>query len=1019
MAYPLTKPCMKLTAVVLSLWWSISAQGQLCRPSEIMTEDSLRLVRVCPGDGKADFVRIISTDTSGVNYSYIVADFLDRVLFISTSSSINFESYPLGTCRIWGAAHQDTLVFVPNQDVTRVRPRGGGCIFLSDNIITVIKDIADAGQVTLLSGKRDTTFCDNSEAPDTIRVVAEDFSDLYYTYALTNDSMVLGINEDGAFDVNGLAPGSYSIFGLSYSGRLFWEEGTRTSTIAALGCYELSAPVFINLAQPSAGLVRTTSLQNEVSSCPGDGLADWIVMRRVNNNTAFKSNYIIVGSDSTLLGVSDRDSINMESFALGTCYIYGLSYSGDFIGQVGDNVFFDSLSTACYSLSQSFVKVNKMLPDGGSIRVLGFGDTLYVCPGDNLPDRYILDSVNASSNPLKYVVTTDQNVIIRLLDINVIDFENMGRGIAFVYGVSYLGAFTGKIGDTLFVSNIAASCYDVSINRLRVIRQVPAGGTISLANGDTTLYLCENNTNPFKYILRTSSVAPQRYNYVLTNQINEIVRIIESDTISFEEAPRGNLRLWGVAYTGMRLLEEGDNVQFSSYSNACFDLSDNFIQIVKDVPFAGQPALANGSPGEFLCLTSNLSAIIKFTRSGSANLKNAYIITNQLNVIQNILTTVDSFDFRSLPAGTYRVWTASYTGDISTSKGQNLLTTRFSNDCYDVSDQFIPIVRDNPFAGRLSSNGSFERAFTCPINDNLDFVKFTPVNAIYLKYAYIVTDTLNIIRRISQVDSIDFGLTEPGKCRVYGVAYEGNFTARIGNNVRNIAFSDECYDLTNAFIEVIKSEPPVVHLTSSLGDSVEFCVNDEAIDSILISNTDVTGIPTAYFLTNLQTQILAISHTGQFKFDSLPAGICRIYGITYTGRFTGRVGNLLAQLPLSNDCFAIADNFITINKVTTGSKCVVGVHDPEQVAQVLRVFPNPVEHTLHLEATQLDDPMLWPRGFKLVQVMDLQGRLLRSFSWDDNRSPRLEIPVDAMVGGLYVLKITHQGDVWTTKWLKR
>lgn len=1015
MAFPLRKPVLLLTALVISLGWSMPLQGQVCRPSEIMTEDSLRLVRVCPGDGKPDFVRLISTDTSRVNYSYIVTDFLDRVLFISTSRIINFETYPVGTCRIWGAAHQDTLVFVPNQDVTRVRPRNAGCIFLSDNVITVLKDKADGGRITLLSGKTDTTFCDNTSLPDTIRVVGDDFSNLHYTYVLSNDSMVLDINAEGVFDVNGLPSGFYSIDGLSYSGTLFWAAGSLRSTIPALGCSELSNSVFIHLAQPSGGLVRTTALQTEVSVCPTDGLADWLVMRRVNSSESFNAIYLIVGRDSTLLGTSLKDSINLESFSLGTCFIYNLSYSGDFVAQIGDNVFRDSLTTACYSLSQSFVKVNKMLPDGGRIRALGFGDTLFVCPGDNLPDRYILDSVDASSNPLKYVVTNDKNVILRLFDINVIDFENMGRGTAYVYGVSFLGDFVGKIGDTLFVNKIAASCYDVSTNRLLVIRQVPDGGFISLNNGDTTLFLCENNTTPFIYTLKTNSGAPMRFNYVLTNQVNEIVRIIEGDQIAFDEAPRGNLRIWGMAYTGTRLLEEGDNILFSSYSNACYNISDNFIQVVKDIPFAGRPVLANGNSGQFFCLSSNQPTILKFTRTGSANLKNAYIITNSTNIIQNILTTVDSLDFRTLPAGTFRVWTASYTGDITLAKGQNLLTGRFSNDCYDISDQFIPIIRDNPFAGRLVSNGSFERAFTCPVNDNLDFVKVAPVNGVFLKYAYIVTDTLNFIRRISQVDSIDFGSAEPGKCRIYGVAYEGNFTARVGNNVQNIAFSDQCYDLTNTYIEVIKAEPPVVRLTSSLGDSVEFCVNDAAIDSILISTTDVTGIPSAFFLTNERTEIIQISHNGQFKFDSLPAGKCRIYGITYTGRFTGRVGNLLSQSPLSNDCFSIASNFIIINKVTTGSKCIVGIHEQEDVIRTLRLFPNPTSHILQLEVI---DQSLWVPGMKAVHLLDLNGRVVKELTWDDLLQPRLAIPVNDLANGLYMVRITYQHEVWSAKWLK-
>ncbi len=991
-----------------------TVSAQPCTPSDIMTLDSQQIVRICPQDGNPDLIWIINTDTSSVNYSYVLADLRDNIISISTSNVFDLDSLPIGFCRIWGVSHQDTLIGEVGQDVITVTTKNGGCVFLSNSVVTVVKDIPDGGNVTLKSGISDTIFCGNINNRDTIRVEHTTSSGLDFAYVLTNQtSEYITHNHNGIFDLSDQPDGSYFVYGMSYAGDITLTPGTSINDNPATSCYEYSSNfIIINKDFPNPGLVRTSNLQTEVNVCPGDGLADLIIMRNTANQS-FDYLYLITDTNDILLNTSLSDTLDFESSPIGVCRIYGMSYSGDLTLNPGDSIFIDTLTSGCYNVSPTFVTVTRLIPVAGSIRLLGNDSvfSVFTCPGDNLPDRYFFDSVNATPNPLKYIITDDRDVVLRILDINIVDFEASPQGVCRVYSVSYIGDFIGQIGDTLKISRMATGCFDISSNYIQVNRFLPLGGKVSMLNGDTILYLCTESTVPISYQFKNNSSSPQKYNYLLTNEINEILRVIDSDEYSFLEIPGGSLRIWGVSFTGNRLLDKGDNISFSSYSDACFEFSENYITVEKNVPYAGHIELLDGSKEVFFCLNSQGSPEIQFQTIDASKSRYLYVLTDLDDQIIDFVNQ-KSINFDNYPVGGYKVWGVSYTGNIAIQKGSILRSVPFSNDCSDITDDFIKVIRDNPFAGKLIAQEGFERVFTCPVNDNLDFIRFKSPNGVFIKYAYIVTDTLEVIQSFSFTDSIDFGIADEGKCRVYGVAFEGTFRARIGNNIRNIAFSDECWDLSNNYVEIVKTEPPNQSISSPLGDDITICVNDGAEDSIYFDNSNTIGIPIGLVATDLQSRIVGISLTDYMLFNQAPPGVCRVYAVAFTGAFTAELGNFLLDRPLSDDCYTLSDNFVTINRVNTGDLCVTGVNNPEQTSQFLEIFPNPFNELIALQ---------WkgePRSIHNTQVriLDINGRLIYSERW--NTSKVLKINTQQLISGFYYLQVVQDRDSFVQKLFK-
>ncbi|MEZ4897126.1 MAG: T9SS type A sorting domain-containing protein [Saprospiraceae bacterium] len=1002
----------KLLLLILILGTTLPLAGQRCYQSDIQVKGGGQFARLCPTDGASDIVRLTTSDSSGLFYSYILVNLQDEIIFARRDSSYELDYLANGTYRFWGVSHSDTLVWTAGLDVTTVSAKHDGCVNLSNTVVTVYKDVPDAGEISLRSGIRDTVYCSSLSTNDTIQVKVSQQSNLFYTFVLVNaNGVLLAMNPDGMFDLRGQPDGFFQIIGVSYSGIINVIPGDIFGENSIIGCHDYSIPVSVTKSTPTAGLLRFTTLDTMATVCPADGNPDWLIIRKSANSNSFKYGYLVTDEHGVLTRFSAKDSINFENSALGTSRIYGLSYSGDVVVSPGDSIWSaDSLTTGCWDLTESYLTVHSVEPKAGRIRALNQDSILYACPGDNLPDRFFFDSVGATLNAIRYVVTDEKNVITRVLTTNFTDFEATGFGTARVYSISFIGEYVANVGDTLFVTNLVNGCYDISENYLTVIKEIPQGGRVTMMEGDTILYLCNNSVGNVVYRFKNNSPKPLRYDYVLTNEINQIIDIANDNSYVFTDIPRGEIRIWGVAYSGNRLLDVGDNIIVSSYSDACFDVSDNYIRVIKDVPFAGQIALTDGTRGKFFCLNDAGPATVQFINSGSSNSRFTFAITDESDKIVKISTN-KSFDLKSMPVGGYRIYGVSYTGDILVKVGDLLQSKAFSNDCFDVSDQFIHVIRDNPYAGRIQALGGSARVFTCPLNDNLDFVHFQNPDAVSIQYAYVVTDTFDNITQFTYLDSIDFGFSQPGKCRVYGVGFEGTWRARVGNNIRSIAFSDGCYDLTNNYVEIIKRDPPNINISSPAGDSITICVNDDQEDLITFTSDDVTGIPVGYVITDLNSRIIGTSLANPVAFNDLPPGDSRVYGVAFTGEWIARTGNFLLDRPLSDDCYTISNNFIKVNKQNSGERCVtVAVHEPERAKQVVRIHPNPTSGQLELN---LLDPAL-KDDLTRIEVLDILGRALQSWSWQKGDG-RLRLDLSAFPPGNYWLRLESHRNTWVMK----
>lgn len=1004
--------------IVLSAY---SVEGQVCSNSTIFTAvDSAREVRICPDDGIADLVFLEKLDSSiGASYSFIIADVQDNILTVRTDSILNFEGFDEGFCRIWGVSHSDSLIYEAGMDVITIRARNGGCATLSDNVINVIKESPGGGFVALSNGNEDTTYCALSiNSTDTaITVIGSSISGLFYTYVLTTSTnIIISNNNTGTFDLSGLSANSYKVFGLSFAGKpslILPVDSSLFGFVNAAGfCGELSENnVTINKEVPFGGLVRTKQLDTLVVICPEGGNSAKVALRNTGSTT-FPYVYVVTDEAGVVLGISNTDTVDFNGAPPGICLIYGLSYEGELLVSEGDTIFNTPLSDKCFDLSSTSVIVIRVLAEAGMISAIGEEGDLLSCPGDNLPDRFILERIESTPElQARYIVTDLNNVILLISNINVLDFEGSPEGECKIYSVTFSGTLIIEPGDTLFLHPISTGCFDITENHLSVRRFVPDGGDIFVTTGENTIYLCVDQVGSTVVRFGNNSLKPQKYDYVVTNGLDQIIDIIDDDSYTFTELPRGTTRVWGVAYTGTRLLGNGDNLAFSSYSDACFDLSNNFLQVVTDKVFAGQISLVNGDKSRFFCLGSEEPTKVTFANTNQSNSKYTYVLTDFSNRIIQFLSDT-TFDFSSIGAGSYRIWGVSYTGNPLLKINDDLLESPYSDDCFDLTPEPIEVIRDNPFAGEIRAVPGFSKAYTCPINDDLDFVKFRPIDAIYLQYAYIVTDTLEKIINFSFIDSIDFGLASIGTCRVYGVAYEGEFAARVGNQLRNIAFSDECWDLSNNYVEIIRTVPVAHNVFTSNGDSTStVCVGDGGADELSFTTDDVTGIPKAFVATDEQDQILGFSITSTLNFEDAPPGRCRVYSVAYTGKFNATPGEDIHESDLGDDCFEVSNNYVIVDRVDSGPLCVVSQRPLENNKSYFTIAPNPFVNKFIITKTDLGSA----EGIEQLEIFNLQGQYLATHQLNGNKQTiTVNFPNDVLL----VKLSNNKGKSWVARIIK-
>lgn len=468
-------------------------------------------------------------------------------------------------------------------------------------------------------------------------------------------------------------------------------------------CLVFSIPILNTLAaQCDGGRITTDNGATTAYACVNDGDSDFISF--YNNSLAMTDYiYVITDDNNTILGLSENAFANFEGAGVGDCRVWGLSYQGDLIAEMGDNVATVDLASECFDLTENFLTIERRELQESNLMLVSGGQNNLVTIDNNNNAMVMVTNINGLSENYVYVLERTDGKIIAINETGIFDLATQVPGTYFVFGYNYSGNVLLMPGNNLTGNALSDGCVVKSSNLITIRKSnassisgcLADGATVTTKDGETIAYACvDNDINDFVGFDNTS-IAGVQYQYVITDDNNIILGLPESGFANFEGAGSGDCRVWGLSYQGRLTAELGDELTTSSLSDDCFDLSENYITIIRRQTEETEVSLSDGSTNA--TIDDNAAASFDFMNNGENDANFAYVITRSDDRI--IAIVENDYDFAFEKPGKYFVYGYSYIGEIQFSVGMNA-SGLISDGCSEKSDNFI-FVRKNTEAAPM------------------------------------------------------------------------------------------------------------------------------------------------------------------------------------------------------------------------------------------------------------------------------------------------------------------------------
>jgi|GEM_PF-1537517 len=462
-------------------------------------------------------------------------------------------------------------------------------------------------------------------------------------------------------------------------------------------CFVLTIPILnVLYAQCDGGRITTDHGATTAYACVNDNEADFVSFS--NNSLAMTDYvYVITDADNTILGITDDAFADFEGAGIGDCRVWGLSYTGELVAEIGDNAATVDLASECFDLTENFITIVRRELQQSDLMLLSSGQNNLVNINDNNNAMVMVTNLNGISENYIYILQRTNGKIIAINETGTFDLATQVPGTYFVFGYNYSGNVLLMPGNNISGNMLSDGCVGKSSNLITIHKSsnssvtgcLADGATVRTRDGETIAYACvDNGENDFLGFENTS-IAGVRYRYLITDENNIIIGLPETGFADFEDAGTGDCRIWGISFQGQLTAETGDELVGTMLADGCFDLSDNFINVIRRETEETEVSLPDGSTN--VTINDNAAASFDFINDGDNDAEFVYVITRSDD---KIVAIVDStYNFASEKPGKYFVYGYSYIGEIQFSIGMRA-SGLISDGCSVKSDNFV-FVRKN------------------------------------------------------------------------------------------------------------------------------------------------------------------------------------------------------------------------------------------------------------------------------------------------------------------------------------
>lgn len=871
----------------------VTIERQGITGGNLMTSDNLTQLSICVGDGVADPINVILTDTLAPMHTWVITDTLGEILDLPMGPPFDFETAGTGACQIWNLAHNTNLMgLTVGQNVSGLTGN-----FNFSNPITVFRGQSVGGNLTTSSGDTEVTITLNDNIPELIGVSIMGSMGDNTAWVITDTlGNIIDLPTGPPFNFENAPEGVCQIWNLSYGDGLVGLE--IDSNVSGLtGCFEFSNAITVTREELVilGGSIIFSDNTTTKEICAGDGVDDPLdILLTGQSGPNFQ--YVITDTFGVILGLPPGGgmdtTINLENAGGGIANIWHISYASGIGGlSVGLNI--DNL-TGIYDISDSLI-VDRTAVDGGTIALTNGALDTIIMINDSFVDSLDVNLSGAQGDTMMWIITDGMGEILMLPDSPPFEFENAGVGNCFIWNLSTSDNVTGvTIGQN--VSGIMG-CFDLS-NSISVVRIGLNGGNIATPEGATEVDVCYNGNTvpPINVNIDGNGGANQQW--VITSDLDTILGLPMAPPFDLTNAGVGVCKIYNLSYeTGLTGLEVGNSLN-QLIGNRSFS---NAITVTRNESDAGTIQITDGTVLDSIMINDMMPDTINLMSMGTVvGDSTNWIATDASGTIVAVQDT-SQFIFESQGGGTCQLWNIAYddalTGLVVNNNVSDLL------GCFDLSNP-VTIVRLGINGGLLTSTAGETNVSVCsgggsPVNLDVMVTDTSGTN-----HQYILVDN-GLILSPQVFPPIDF-TTFAGSSRelqLYNIAYEDGLSGLTFN--QPLSGLTGVFDLSNPLnIDVNINSVGLLLGNSTI--AIDVIVGEGINDTIFMNTPTVNADTTTWLILNEAGEILEIPTTPPFLFEDSNLDSCFIHLVAHSYDATGlvvgqNVSNLGGCFQLSNE----------------------------------------------------------------------------------------------------------------------
>jgi hypothetical protein len=904
-AVPLSKNCFTKT------FKSIEIEKKSPLGGEISLEDSQSSKKYfCTQFTSSDSIKINHSGDSYLNYSFLVMDGNNNIKGVEKESTIHLNKYPTGSYKIVGLSHLSALPNLINEPLGRVISLLN-CIDISKNQIELYIENINVSNFKSARTKGDSIWCVNTPETLSLTAIGTGSDNVQLIWVATDSAgKVLGLNKNpDSIPMSKINETLFRFYALAFTGNLTLNIGDDINKSAvSTGCFDLSETFYsVRKKETKGGIVRFSN-PNQLTNICLSPTSNYNVQAVRVNSLGEKYIYLLTNVRGEIINTSISGQFSINNLNTGQYSISGLSYTGSLSFGTGSRMDTTIFSNECYSLSENTLNFQKTITDGAMISFDDGQSAVNTCKG--LKNKTFELKNNALiTQKYAYALTNESGKIIQIEKGNTLQLNDSSLLVYYLRGIAYSGELTLKLGDNINGTFLSTGCHSLSKNRLTISFDDINAGTITV---EKVVYCI--SPNEVKSIPVNITGAAGKYAWLLCDTLNQLIEVQTSLLPFVKRGLPGKVRIYGYSYLDQPSYQIGKSVFQQNHGISCFELTRGYQEVNWSETDGGNIAVVGSGSSITIC-QSDLSKPIQLSNTSNAvGDKYIYLIADKQ---QKLLATspTNNFDLSAFNGGVYQIYGLSYSGTLNLKSGDIIPIDNSASECGSWSKNKVTVEITATNVGKISFVGEKDNVQICA-KKNVQSLRLNPIVSNVAKKTFLLTNENGKIIAIfnnNQLPNID--KINDLVLRIYGLGYNGTLNAKVDSNILGNNLSSGCFQLSENFLSINRNNISggFVSLTNNQIQQ-QICPTDSTTNLLTFKNIAAQGQKLIYLITNVNNIILDSTSKNSYQFIQQGIGDYRIYAFSYNGEFSGKIGVSINDPSLSEDCFGLSSNYISVAK---------------------------------------------------------------------------------------------------------